>query len=108
MIAVREGTLFIEGPVTQATAGELLYAGMGQLAEAGFRLDLSAVTAVDSCALALLIAWLRCAEASARRLVILNLPAPLVSLAGLYGVDGFLTETASSADDDLTHVLDRH
>ncbi|MDQ8021070.1 MAG: STAS domain-containing protein [Moraxellaceae bacterium] len=93
--------------MTQATVGQMLYEGAGLLAQAGYTLDLSAVTAMDSTALAVLVAWMRCANASGERLRVLNLPGTLSALADLYGIDDLLNEATAPAD-DLTHVLDRH
>ncbi len=50
-------------------------------------IDFSGVTGVDSSAVALLLEWRRQAAARGKRLEFVNLPAPLVSLAGLYGVE---------------------
>lgn len=53
-------------------------------------IDLSGVADADSSALAVIFAWLRKAQASGISLRIVNPPAGLLSLAGLYGVDEFL------------------
>jgi phospholipid transport system transporter-binding protein len=49
-------------------------------------IDLSKVGEVDSSAVALLLRWRREAERLQRRIQFINLPAPLASLAELYGV----------------------
>lgn len=49
-------------------------------------IDLSNVGEVDSSAVALLLRWRREAERLKRRIQFINLPAPLASLAELYGV----------------------
>ena len=49
-------------------------------------IDFSAVTGVDSAAVALLLDWRRMAESRGKTLVFVNLPANLVALAELYGV----------------------
>lgn len=49
-------------------------------------IDLSKVCEVDSSAVALLLRWRREAERLHRRIQFINLPAPLASLAELYGV----------------------
>ncbi|MDR1853943.1 MAG: STAS domain-containing protein [Azoarcus sp.] len=53
-------------------------------------LDLGGVSEVDSSALALLLSWLRRARASGVKLELRALPAPLLALARLYGVDALL------------------
>ncbi|HUL97292.1 MAG TPA: STAS domain-containing protein [Usitatibacter sp.] len=49
-------------------------------------LDFSAITAVDSAAVALLLDWRRLAARRGQTLVFVNLPANLLALAELYGV----------------------
>jgi phospholipid transport system transporter-binding protein len=49
-------------------------------------IDFSAVTGVDSAAVALLLEWRRLALRRGKTLVFANLPANLVALARLYGV----------------------
>jgi phospholipid transport system transporter-binding protein len=53
-------------------------------------IDLSGVTEVDSSALALLLAWLRRAKARGIKVELRALPASLLALARLYGVDVLL------------------
>ncbi len=53
-------------------------------------IDFSGVTGVDSSAVALLLEWRRQAARLAKRLEFVNLPANLVALAGLYGVDDLI------------------
>jgi phospholipid transport system transporter-binding protein len=49
-------------------------------------IDFSAVTGVDSSAVALLLDWRRMAMARGKSLAFVNLPANLLALAELYGV----------------------
>ena len=49
-------------------------------------IDFSAVTMVDSAAVALLLDWRRMAAARGKALVFANLPPNLIALAELYGV----------------------
>jgi phospholipid transport system transporter-binding protein len=49
-------------------------------------IDFSAVTGVDSSAVALLLDWRRVAMARGKSLAFVNLPANLLALAELYGV----------------------
>jgi len=49
-------------------------------------IDFSAVTGVDSSAVALLLDWRRMAVARGTTLIFVNLPANLLALAELYGV----------------------
>lgn len=52
--------------------------------------DLAAVTEADSAALALILDWVRVARGAGQTITVRNLPAGLVSLAALYGVDSLL------------------
>ncbi len=84
---VRDGNCFrVEGPLTLRTAGDLLAVGHRLFVEPVSRIDLSAVTELDSAALGLLLEWLREAQAQRREIVFLNLPDNLKSLGELYGV----------------------
>ena len=60
------------------------------------RIDFAGVTGVDSAAVALLIEWRRMALARGKTLVFENLPANLLSLAGLYGVAELIQEPRPS------------
>ena len=50
-------------------------------------IDFAGITGVDSSAVALLLEWRRQAQRLGKRLDFVNLPAPLVALATLYGVE---------------------
>jgi phospholipid transport system transporter-binding protein len=78
------------GNITNANAAELLEAGQAAIRGGDLAFDLGAVRQVDSAAVALLLAWQREAVAAKGRIVLANVPAPLASLATLYGVDGLL------------------
>jgi phospholipid transport system transporter-binding protein len=84
---VRKGDRFrIEGPLTLRSAATLLARGRELFVEPVSRVDLAAVSELDSAALGLLLEWLREARAQNREIVYLNLPANLTSLGKLYGV----------------------
>lgn len=51
---------------------------------------LAAVTEADLAALALILDWVRAARGAGQTITVRNLPAGLVSLAALYGVDSLL------------------
>ena len=87
----REGPrLVLSGPVTLGNVAALLDEGRRHLAEGVQTVDLGEVTEMDSALLALLLAWLRDARASERKLVFANLPESLRTIAQLYGVDRVL------------------
>lgn len=89
--AVGDGRFALQGPVTFATAGALLAAGNELFAAApDATVDLSAVTRVDSAALALLLEWLRRAEHDGSTVRFQAIPDRLRSIARLTGVDVIL------------------
>ena len=72
--------------LTLANARLVLAEGLRAIAAGQPEIDLSQLTAVDSSAVATLLAWKRAAAARNAPLTLTNLPASLQSLAGLYGV----------------------
>ncbi|HEX5125297.1 MAG TPA: STAS domain-containing protein [Rhodocyclaceae bacterium] len=92
MISEKEGRFIIEGPMTIETAAALLEAGEPLVATADCTLDLAAVTAVDSAALAVVLGYFRSAQAAGRALTVINQPQAFRSLATLYGIDEILSD----------------
>lgn len=79
--------------LTIETAPAAMAAGL-QAIEGGERVfDFSGVTAIDSAAVAVLLAWQRAARARTLALSFINVPPTLQSLAGLYGVAELLPST---------------
>ena len=76
--------------ITNANAGELLAGGAAAIARGEVDFDLSAVTEIDTAAIALLLDWQRQALARGSRLRLSGVPAGIASLAKLYGVDELL------------------
>ena len=76
--------------ITNGNAGELLAVGSAAIARGELAFDLAAVAEVDTAAIALLLEWQRQAIARGGRLVLSGVPADIVSLARLYGVDSLL------------------
>jgi len=91
MIALQGDTLRIEGAMTLASARRLEEAARASLPLAR-RIDLAAVSEVDSSAIALLFGWMR---AAGRPLELCQPPAGLRALAEVYGVAGLLGLTSS-------------
>jgi phospholipid transport system transporter-binding protein len=73
------------GTVSGVLAESAKFAERSDLPER-LTIDFSAVTAVDSSAVALLLEWRRLALAHGKALDFVNLPPNLVALAKLYGV----------------------
>lgn len=89
------GGFAVSGPVTFATAGRLLEEGNRQFTGQALLVDLAGVTDVDSAGLALLLEWLRGARAEGRGLRFVALPAKLLAIARLSGVDFLLADNYS-------------
>jgi phospholipid transport system transporter-binding protein len=83
-----DGTRWIvKGALTFADAAPVLAAARTLPLPASGVVDCAAVAAVDSAAVAVLLALTRGATARGAKLDFANLPAPLLSLASLYGVE---------------------
>ena len=92
------GLLGVKGPVTFATAGQLLEAGKAVFSsQADVTINLHEVTSVDSAGLALLLEWLRQARADGRAVRFVDIPQKLLAIARLSGVEALLTGGYSPA-----------
>ena len=80
-------TLTIDSAATAMEAGLRAIEGGEQV------FDFSGVTAIDSAAVAVLLAWQRAARARTLALSFINVPPTLQSLARLYGVAELLPST---------------
>ena len=86
------GKVSVKGPVTFATAGELLEASRTEFSnQAAVTISLDEVTGVDSAGLALLLEWLRQERADGRTVRFLGIPEKLLAIARLSGVEALLT-----------------
>jgi phospholipid transport system transporter-binding protein len=80
-------------PATNFTVNNvtaILEEGLRAIAGGQKEIDFSQVTAVDSAAVATLLAWQRAAKQQGASLTFKNLPSNLKSLIDLYSVDGLL------------------
>ena len=71
-------------------AAELASIGMAAIEAGDSSFDLSAVRTCDSSALVVLLAWQRTALAAGRSIEVSGVPADMLSLATVYGVDNIL------------------
>lgn len=92
MIAREDGKLVVRGRLTIETVPALFQAGVQHLAQEDLLVDLSAVEAVDSAAVSMLLGWARAARRASRELRVVGMPADLLALAGLYGVADMLPQ----------------
>ncbi len=98
----RDGNVYrLRGAVTMANVEALLEQGRRLFEGPEIVVDLGSVGEVDSSAVSLLLQWLRDAQASGRRLVLVDLNPSIHSLAVLYGVTELLpldtTRTGAAA-----------
>ncbi|AKU10555.1 NTP-binding protein [Azoarcus sp. CIB] len=94
MNADADKVLAIEGELTMATAAQWIERGRALARAEDLVVDLSGVSAADSSALALLFDWMRVARASGHKVRQTGMPAGMLSLATLYGVDELLPAEA--------------
>ena len=73
-----------------ANATELASIGTAAIESGDSSFDLSAVRTCDSSALVVLLAWQRTALAAGRSIEVSGVPADMLSLAAVYGVDNIL------------------
>lgn len=86
--------------LTVNNAQTVLQHGLRAIADGQSEFDLSDVTAVDSAAVATMLAWQRAARQAGRTLVFRNPHVNLQSLVKLYGIGSLLQLTHR---DDLPH-----
>lgn len=92
MIREEGSKAFVEGAMTLATASALVGLGKEAIGRAVDVFDLSEVTEADSSALAVVFDWVRVAGAQGKKLVLVNIPQNLLSLAAVYGVGDLLPQ----------------
>ncbi|MGZ8287847.1 MAG: STAS domain-containing protein [Telluria sp.] len=83
--------------VENATAA--LETGIAAIRDGQTVFDLGTIHSADSSAVAVLLAWKRAARKAGAELAYINIPATLLKLTELYGVDDFLIDSPA----DLHH-----
>jgi phospholipid transport system transporter-binding protein len=91
-----------DSSITFANAKAVLQAGLQAIAAGQASIDFASVSAVDSSAVATMLAWRRAAAARSAPLAFENLPDNLRSLVALYDVAPLL-DVPASARTDLPH-----
>ena len=79
-----------------ANAAQLAELGIAAIQAGDAAFDLSAVRTCDSSALVVLLAWQRTALAVGHAITVSGVPADMLSLATVYGVDSILPLTDNS------------
>lgn len=97
MIIEEGARLVVSGALTVDTARALSAQGGDLLAAASREIDLGQVTSVDSAALAVVLSWLRAANAAGHTLRLNNLPATFESLVRLYALEEILSPCLGSS-----------
>jgi phospholipid transport system transporter-binding protein len=83
--------------LTVANAQTILEDGLRAIANGQMHFDLAELSAVDSAAVATLLAWQRAARSGGKSVVFTNIPTNLQSLCELYGVSALIPTSASAA-----------
>ncbi len=96
MIAITQQTITLHGHLTMLNTPTIYTQGLQALTAGKWLVDCSKLESVDSSAVALLLAWLRAAQAKSCQLSVSGLPSSLLSLASLYGVDEMLPVQVTS------------
>lgn len=95
MITISGQTISLSGHLTITNATGIYTQGMQALTVGNWQIDCSKLESVDSSAVALLLAWLRAAQAKNCQLSVSGLSKSLLSLASLYGVEEMLPAQTS-------------
>lgn len=82
--------LFVCGNLTIPQAARLLEAGRQFVGSGDALFDLAAVEQIDSSGIAVILGWLRAAQAAGHSVKVANAPQSLRSIAKLYGVEEIL------------------
>ncbi|WP_434513546.1 lipid asymmetry maintenance protein MlaB [Dechloromonas sp. ARDL1] len=90
MIERQSGRLLVTAPMIMGNARGLLDAGRSALQRGEAVFDFSAVDEADSSAIAVMLGWLRAADAAGAQVRFAHIPAGVRSLAELYGVTDLL------------------
>jgi phospholipid transport system transporter-binding protein len=86
----KDGRVFVRGSITLENVRSLLERDDALLDARELLVDFSGLSAADSAAVALMLAWTRAAAARGARIVFENCPASLRTLAALYDVGDFI------------------
>jgi phospholipid transport system transporter-binding protein len=96
--AAKDEVLALDGALSFETLPDVLRASEEYAARTDLpdrlTIDFAGIDAIDSSAVALLLEWRRQAARRGKKLVFVNLPANLVALATLYGVEELIQPNA--------------
>jgi phospholipid transport system transporter-binding protein len=87
-----DGSWLLQGDLDFSSVLSVLqHAGVNMLGNNQLRVDLKGVTRADSAGLALLVEWLRESEIAGNSIEFVNVPAQLLSIARVCGLDDILS-----------------
>ena len=87
-----DGSWLLQGELDFASVPSVLrHAGVNMLGKELVTVDLKGVTRADSAGLALLVEWLRESENAGNRIEFVNVPAQLLSIARVCGLEEILS-----------------
>ncbi|MGC2167364.1 MAG: STAS domain-containing protein [Gallionella sp.] len=95
MTGVDGDRMMLQGHLNMGTVPQWYASGLQRLNDHGLYADFSAVESVDSAAVSMLLAWTRAAQRGDHKFEVASLPADLLSLARLYGVEDMLPKPAA-------------
>ncbi|MEN3109912.1 lipid asymmetry maintenance protein MlaB [Uliginosibacterium paludis] len=98
MISLQDDQIRVEGDFNQQTIPALIAQGEDMVRAGAGVINLAAVDAVDSSAVAAVLGWMRLARASGRELRVTAAPAAFRSLSDLYGVSGFIFQESDDSN----------
>ncbi len=87
--------MMLQGHLNMGTVPQWYANGLQRLNGQGLYADFSGVESVDSAAVSMLLAWTRAAQRGNHKFEVASLPADLLSLARLYGVEDLLPKSSS-------------
>ena len=87
-----DGSWLLQGKLDYVSVPSVLrHAGVDMLGKAQLTVDLNGVTRADSAGLALLVEWLRESELAGNSINFVNVPAQLLSIARVCGLEEILS-----------------
>ena len=91
LVENEDGSWLLQGELDfDSVLSVLQHAGVNMLGKSPLRVDLKGVTRADSAGLALLVEWLRESEIAGNSIEFVNVPAQLLSIARVCGLDDIL------------------
>ena len=91
LVENEDGSWLLQGELDfDSVLSVLQHAGVNMLGKSPRRVDLKGVSRADSAGLALLVEWLRESEIAGNSIEFVNVPAQLLSIARVCGLDDIL------------------